>query len=175
MEWIMQGSSVLVLSGLVMALILGRAVLAFSRSRTPYCSAGVLLTAAELRFFRVLRQAVPPACYVACKVRLADIILVGEGLSRKNQSKAFNRIKSKHADFVLCEVNSFRILGVIELDDRSHMRTDRRKRDQFFDDALTGASVPVLRVPARRDYDADELRQLLGRRFAPKAAESAAG
>ncbi|WP_051946314.1 DUF2726 domain-containing protein [Verrucomicrobium sp. BvORR106] len=168
MDWVTQGNFALAISALVAVLVLARLIAVFGADKTGYCSAGVLLTGAELHFFRSLQQVIPPGCYVACKVRLADILLVSQGANRKSQCRAFNRIKSKHADFVICEVSTFRILGVIELDDRSHRRPDRKARDVFFDSALQSASVPLLRVPVKREYEHRELRDLLTSKFSPR-------
>ena len=61
-------------------------------------------------------------CVVLAKVRLADLIEANE---RHPQWQAnFNRIRSKHVDFVLCD-NWLRPLLAIELDDSSHKRIDR--------------------------------------------------
>lgn len=168
MDWVSQGTFILLFSSVVAILVVVRIVAVFCADKTGYCSAGVLLTSAELHFFRALQQVIPPGCYVSCKVRLADILLVSEGANRKSQSRAFNRIKSKHADFVICDANTFRILGVIELDDRSHRRADRRARDVFFDAAMHSAAVPVLRVLVRRDYEARELRDMVNTKFTPR-------
>lgn len=165
MEWVTQNPSVSVLSAIFVVVVVARLWSQFSKEKTGYTSAGVLLSAAELRFFKCLQTVAPADCYVACKVRLADILMVGQQVKPKDQPKAFNRIKSKHADFVLCDTSTFRILGVVELDDRSHQRADRRARDEFFDLSLKSAGLPVLRVRASRDYDLDELRKSVKQTF----------
>ncbi len=129
------------------------------RPDLPYVAAPALLTAAERTFFHALRQAVASEYQLFAKVRLGDIIQVRNGVSGKRRFAAFGRISSKHADFVLCDPRSFAAALVIELDDRSHRLPARQKRDEFFDAALAVASVPVLRVPVRRGYSPEELRQ----------------
>ena len=145
---------------LALALV-ARAVVRANRPDLPYVAAPALLTAAERHFFLVLRQAVAADFQLFAKVRLGDIIEVQNGVSGKLRFAAFGRIASKHADFVLCDPRSFATTLVIELDDRSHARRDRRERDQFFDAALKVAAVPVLRVPVRRAYSPDEIRRLV--------------
>ena len=132
----------------------------------PYVAAPALLTPAERAFFAVLRQVVGKDLLLFAKVRLGDILQIEEGVAGKRRFAAFGRISSKHADFVLCDARTFAVVGVVELDDRSHQRPDRRERDRFFDAALAVASIPVLRVPARRTYDARELRATLAEIFA---------
>jgi len=47
---------------------------------------------------------------------------------------------------------------VIELDDWSHKRADRRERDKFVDQALGDAGLSILRVPVQASYDPAALR-----------------
>lgn len=125
----------------------------------PYVAADALLTPAERAFFAVLQRALAPDYHIFAKVRLADIIVVKAGLSNQRRCAAFNRISAKHADFVACDPRTFRIVGVIELDDSSHRAARRQQRDQFMDAALAAASVPILRVPAQRSYSTSTLRE----------------
>ena len=153
-------ATLVILFVVALALVAG-AVVRIGRPDLPYVAAPALLTAAERNFFLVLRQAVAAEFQLFAKVRLGDIIQVQSGVSGKRRFAAFGRIASKHADFVLCDPRSFATRLVIELDDRSHARADRRERDQFFDAALKVAAVPVLRVPVRRAYATDEIRRLV--------------
>ena len=149
---------VLLVAGTLLALFVLKAI-ARGGVDLPYVAAPALLTPAERAFFVVLRQAVGNDFLLFTKVRLGDILQVEPGVSGKRRWAAFGRISSKHADFVLCDPRSFAVVGVIELDDRSHQRRDRQERDRFFDAALEKGGVPVLRVMARRTYDARELRE----------------
>jgi very-short-patch-repair endonuclease len=75
----------------------------------------------------------------------------------------FNRVKSKHIDFVICDAALCPIIAV-ELDDSSHQRAERQARDRDVDRILQIASLPILRVPVRRTYDDDEIeKQLLAK------------
>lgn len=75
------------------------------------------------------------------KVRLADII---EPKSGKTWRSNFSRIKSKHCDFVVCD-NLMNTVAVIEIDDSSHERKDRIKRDDFVNFILEDCGIKVLR------------------------------
>ncbi len=159
-HWFTSPAGLTVAAGLALLLVIGL-VLARGRVDLPYVAAPALLTPAERAFFAVLRQAVGNDYQLFAKVRLGDILQIEPEVSGKRRFAAFGRISSKHADFVLCDARSFAVVGVVELDDRSHQRPDRQERDRFFDAALAVASVPVLRVTARRAYDARELREEL--------------
>lgn len=121
----------------------------------PYQRKDYLLTKAERSFFGVLQNAVGNRYLIFAKVRLADLVFLPSG-TEKRQSH-FNRIQSKHVDFVLCDHDIVRPLLAIELDDSSHNRTDRQDRDAFVDSALSAAGLPILHVSARASYNVQEL------------------
>jgi len=125
----------------------------------PYVPVEALLTPAETAFFASLQQAVGEDFILFSKVRLADIIAVRPGLVNKFRMRAFNRICGKHLDFVICAPDSFAVLGVIELDDKSHQQSNRRERDAFIDQALSAAGIPILHMPAQKRYSALKLRE----------------
>jgi hypothetical protein len=62
---------------------------------------------------------------------------------------------------VIHEQSSTRILLAIELDDRTHERPERQRRDAFLDNALASAGIGLVRIPAASRYDAAELEQLM--------------
>jgi len=48
------------------------------------------------------------------------------------------------------------LLG-IEVDDSSHQRKDRQKRDVFVENVFAAAALPLLRIPAGRIYNPKDL------------------
>ena len=97
----------------------------------PYQANPALLSPAERSFLGVLEQAVQGQFRIMAKVRLADIVSVKGGMSRSDWQAAFNRIQSKHVDFVLCNPSDFSITCVVELDDKSHRKSGRPKSSVF--------------------------------------------
>ena len=118
-----------------------------------YESASALFTSAELTFLKVLQDLLCGDYSIQGKVRLADIISPDIRLNSVQTKWAFRRISQKHVDFLICDKKGFSIIGVVELDDRSHFRTDRIKRDRFVDAALAGAGIPILHHPVKLQYD----------------------
>jgi hypothetical protein len=114
-----------------------------------------LMTPAEQAFFAVLAPIVRPSCMVSSKVRLADLFEVRHA---RGQQAAFNKISSKHIDFVLTEPGTSRILCGIELDDSSHNRPDRIERDDFVNELFAANGMPLLRVPVAWTYYPQALR-----------------
>lgn len=158
-------------------LVIGLVALArlFRGSRAaslPYVARPSLLTPAELNFFAALRTAAGSDYALFAKVRLADLIQVQRGLPKPDYYRAFNWIAAKHVDFVLCDPATSKLLCAIELDDASHDRADRQRRDRFLDDALKAAGLPLLRIRAQRSYRIEELRERLRNIDADSATDS---
>jgi hypothetical protein len=70
-------------------------------------------------------------------------------------------IARQHLDFVLCDRETTDVLLAIELDDRSHRKLARKRRDRFLTGALNAAGIPLLRVRAAARYDSRELAAMI--------------
>ena len=125
---------------------------------TPYKVRDGVLSPGERAFLPALREAVriladsrrlPPPTVLA-SIRFAEILAVGiaQSENRSLWQAAQNRITSKQADFVICHPETTKPLLVVELDDQTHARADRKVRDWFVDRACASAGLPVLHVLA---------------------------
>jgi hypothetical protein len=70
------------------------------------------------------------------------------------------RYKQLVADFVLCR-SDLSVVAVIELDDRSHERADRKDADARKNKALADAGIRLVRIPAGALPSEDTLRGLV--------------
>ncbi len=127
----------------------------------PYERNSVLLSAAERSFLGVLEQALGEGYRVCPKVRVADAISVRRPLPRGEWQRAFNRISSKHFDFILCRSTDLEIACAVELDDSTHQRHDRQDRDMFLGEVCSVSSLPLLRFPAKEAYTVSDIRERL--------------
>ena len=128
------------------------------RNRTPrYAPTTYLCSTNELAFFHVLRRTFPNHTIMA-KVRLSDVI---QPADHHNYQSAFNKITSKHLDFLLCHPNTLEIICAIELDDATHTNPKRQQRDQFLNEALRTAKVILHRIPAHPNYSHNEIAALI--------------
>lgn len=152
---------VAVVVGLLAIVAVLSALLSRRPSDYPYESYDSLLSPAERSFFGVLRQALHNEFTPLAKVRLADVLRVHRSVSTQRRVAALNRVTSKHADFVICASDTFRVAGIVELDDKSHRGDARQRRDQFLDAALAAAGIPVLHIPAQRSYSIQDVRSRL--------------
>jgi hypothetical protein len=107
----------------------------------------------------VLEQAVNDKYRVFGKVRVADVASVKATGSRSAWQRAFNRISSKHFDFVMCARDDLSIKAAVELNDRSHGSRKRQERDQFLIELCRSISLPLIIVPAQQSYSVAKLRE----------------
>jgi hypothetical protein len=153
---------VLVVLGIVVVVVKTMAGAGEEKSKDfPYEKEPSLFTATELAFLAALDQAVGRQVRIMGKARLADIVGVKKGLDKPAWQKAFNRIQSKHLDFVACDPKTMAVQFVIELDDKSHRRPDRQERDQFLDQVMQAVGIPIYHFPAQRSYSPEEIKAML--------------
>jgi len=114
-----------------------------------------LITAAEKNYLSVLETVVGSRARIYCMVRVADVLKPNRSLDAKQRHILMRKTTQKHFDFVLCDPVSLQPLCVIELNDRSHQRKDRRERDQFLQEACDSARLPLHFVPVEKHYDAN--------------------
>jgi very-short-patch-repair endonuclease len=139
-----------------------------------YTSRAQLLTPAELSFFGVLETALSSQYRICPRIRLADLLTPARTSTRSAFQTAFNQISAKHVDFTICQKSDSAILGVIELDDKSHQEVSRQSRDRFVEQALQSAGIPLLRIKAARGYELNRLSQQLSDLLSPKATNAVA-
>lgn len=129
-------------------------------ARFPYRARPSLLSKTEAAFSQALQTALGGRYAVCLKVRLADVIDCPPPVWALGYGRL---IAPKHLDFVLGHPTTFRVVLAIEVDDRSHARPDRQARDEFVNQALYAAGVPLVRIRAAARYDATQVRAALGR------------
>lgn len=129
-------------------------------SRIAYVPLNNLFTPAELSFYHVLKQSVSDAYEVFGKVRIADVVQPKKSLSSKLWWIAFNRISSKHFDYVICDPETLSIVAVIELDDSSHLKGKTIKRDRFVNEVCRSANVKLIRFKAKK-YHVNQVRDVI--------------
>jgi len=120
------------------------------------------LTPAERSFYGVLEQAVSEDFRVHTKVRVADVLLPDAKGDRSKWQRAFNKISSKHFDYVLCDPDTLEVKAAIELNDKSHSKRKTKSRDEFLSAACSGAGLKLLSFDTKAKYSIAEVRETLG-------------
>lgn len=101
-----------------------------------------VFTRNERNNYITLKSAADKKGYIICpKMRLADIVTPRNDPQYMSR---FGKIKSKHLDFVIYDSDMRNIITVIELDDNSHNRPDRKERDEFVDYILQDCGIKII-------------------------------
>ena len=128
----------------------------FSNRSLPYHKVP-LFTASEGEFLRVLQSTVGDRYFIFGKVRIADLVLPRKTLILSNYKKHFYPISSKHLDFVLIDKKTLLPVVAIELNDKSHQRRDRKKRDIFVKSVCLSAELPLAWIEVKKKYTHREI------------------
>lgn len=142
MEKIILYTGLLVAIGFVY-MILNQKLIPKTNYREAY-QARPLLTKREHQEYLKLKQYADARGWLICpKVRVYDLIEPKKGTGKYQELK--NKIQSKHVDFVLVDPE-LNVIGVLELDDSTHDREDRKQRDSFVRNALEGAGITMIQT-----------------------------
>lgn len=116
-----------------------------------YAKKDYLLTQTELKFYKLLKQITDELNLVICpQVTLYEIVNIKD-------YKGFSKIQSKSIDFVIAEPN-LKIKLCIELDDYTHKRGKRIKRDEFINKLFDDLGIKLIRIPVQNYYNLEELK-----------------
>ena len=114
----------------------------------PYVCRDSLLRPGERAFFPALQQACTNRFVIFTQVQLSKLIYPRAGIPKWQSYQ--NKINRKSVDFVLCNPATLKPQLIIELDDKTHTREDRRSRDDFVNNALKAAGVRTLYLRGTR-------------------------
>ncbi|WP_157956779.1 DUF2726 domain-containing protein [Salinicola halimionae] len=114
-----------------------------------YIKKARLITETEQVLFTVLLSKYSDTHHVFCQVRVADVIQPNTTLYKERSREwmaLFRQMSQWHFDFVICDKGSMEVVRVIELDDASHKRKDRARRDGIMNRICDDANVALERV-----------------------------
>lgn len=178
----MAGSTVVVLSllGFLVLLLKGRAVTKTSPVLRSLKALGIrpseaeqrlcrqrvwvgndtLMTPREQHFFRALLRHTSRTRWLLCpQVRVADIATLSPHIRPRSRTwwQLFRMASQWHCDVVIVDIHTFAIIGAVELDDASHQKKHRIRRDILLEEVLRQAGIPLL-----RDRDSESLVRKVG-------------
>lgn len=78
----------------------------------------------------------------------------------KKDISSFNKIKSKSIDFAIVD-NKYNYKLFIELDDYTHNRQDRVKRDLFVNNLFNSYNLKLKRIKVQNKYNLEELENII--------------
>ena len=130
----------------------------------PFDSKNSVFTPAEKNFQNLVEQAMGAKYRVINRVKLADIVTIRNGVSERASQSAINNAEGKYLDFVICDRNTMKLLGAIDLVD-TQGKGYKIKKDWFVSGALEAASIPHLRIKVKANYTLDEIRACINSRL----------
>jgi hypothetical protein len=137
----------------------------------PFDRKAALFTPAEKNFQNLVEQALGERYRIINRVKLADIVSIRNGVSSRAGQTAVNNANSKYLDFVICERDSMKLLGVIDLVD-TQGKGYKIKKDWFVSGALEAAAIPHIRIKVKPNYTIDEIRACINSRILGNNAPS---
>ena len=131
----------------------------------PYYRQRFLCSAGEWRFCQKLEEAVGDRFVVMMQVSVAAMVRVPP----EEWARWGVQVAPMRFDFVLVERGSSYAAAAVELDDKSHLLPERRRRDKFLNETCRRAGLPLIRFKTARRYDVDEIRETV-KAHLPKGA-----
>ncbi len=141
----------------------------------PFDQKTTIFTPAEKNFQNLVEQAMGPKFRVINRVKLSDVVTIRNGVSNRASQSAATNAEKKYLDFVICDRNSMKLLGAIDLVDTKG-KGYKIKKDWFVSGALEAALIPHIRIKVKTGYSVEEIRTCINRRLlgnkgpAPKMA-----
>ena len=159
---------ILIIAFLILLIILVFFIALVGKSKKPsgkaehsYVKLKSIFTPSERSFFGVLNLAITDDLVIFAKVRIADVITPKKTTVKGEWQRAFNKISSKHFDYVICSLDELSFVCVIELDDKSHNTIKQKARDALVNSACKSANLPLVRFPAKLNYNVKDVRESL--------------
>jgi hypothetical protein len=131
----------------------------------PYQRREILLSPAEITYYRMIQMIYGDRFLIMTHVRLSDLCDV---VDRDFNPSAASRIDKKHVSFVLCDPKTFQPALAIELDSNDD-RADPRRRDSFLDEVFRVIGLSLVRQRSRREYTIAEVTELVDTAIAAPA------
>jgi len=115
----------------------------------------MLMTPREQHFYRALLKHTDRKRWLLCpQVRVADIASLAPHIRPRSRTwwQLFRMASQWHCDVVVVDIRTFAIMAAVELDDASHLKKHRVRRDILLEEVLRQAGIPLL-----RDRDSEKL------------------
>ena len=130
----------------------------FKDNTYKYTAKPLVMSQTEAEFFVKLNTIVSERYFVFPQVHLSALLdhkVVGQ-----DWRIAFRHINGKSVDYALCDRLTLRPVYAIELDDSTHQRRDRIKRDSEVERIFRDAHLPLVRFPSKNVSESEIIQAL---------------
>lgn len=114
-----------------------------------YVAKAKMMSASEQGVYKILEKAYGEKYHIFCQVRVVDIIqpnITKYQTTTREYKSLFWQISQWHFDYVMCDKSDFSIFCALELDDASHERADRVRRDRILNAVCKDAGLDLKRM-----------------------------
>ena len=115
-----------------------------------------IVTQVEKWMYNIINETISEEYMIAPKVGMKDYIGVKSG---KDYIKHFGHIAQKHIDFLICKKEDLSPVLGIEIDDLSHQKNNRKKRDQDNDQIYNAIGLKIIHIPTNTKEN--ELKEII--------------
>lgn len=120
-----------------------------------YIAKTSIMTTAETIFFQRLEHISGDRYHVFPQIHLSS--LLDNRVKGQNWRAALAHIQRKSVDFVLVDKQTMHITYVVELDDATHDRYDRKRRDDVVGEILQSVGIPLVRFRNAGNISDDDI------------------
>lgn len=115
-----------------------------------------ILTPVEKWMYNIIKETISEEYIIAPKVGMKDFVGVKSG---NDYIKHFGHITQKHIDFLVCNKENLSPILGIEIDDLSHQKNNRKKRDQDNDQIYNAIGLKIIHIPTNTKEN--ELKEII--------------
>ena len=137
----------------------------YVKKEYAYVKKECIMTAFELKFYQILQECIS-GCVIIPQAHFS--MFLEHRIKGQNWKAAFSRINGKSVDFLICN-NEMKPLFAVELDDSTHNRLERQKRDIFVNSIMNNANIPLLRFKAG-EWNNETIKQKVSQVFQTHAS-----
>jgi len=132
------------------------------KSALGYLKKERVMNTSEQALYINLQKTLGDNFIVLSKVRIEDFVEV-RSKSKSEWWSLRGRIKSRHVDFLICDLITTKPLLAIELDGASHRNIGRIERDKFVNDVYNEINLEVVHVLKGSDFlqEATRIKEIL--------------
>jgi very-short-patch-repair endonuclease len=126
------------------------------------------MNGSEQAFYINLKKQIGEFYLILSKVRIEDFIGVKHGgLTKPERFGLRNKIKSRHVDFLICDLKTSRPLIAIEIDGASHNSYKGIKRDEMLDKIYKDINLEYvhIRVGSNFKEKVEKIKEILNNKI----------
>jgi hypothetical protein len=118
-----------------------------------------VMNKSERQMYKILQSVLDNKFIVLSKVRIEDFVDINQdNLPWGERQGLRGKIKSRHVDFLICEIQTTKPLMAIEVDGKSHRSLRRLERDQFVYNLYEEIGLPLVKISVGSNFTSEAMK-----------------